>query len=103
LNAETALYCHAHGFTDPALIRHNTAYFDEVERRCREALSEGRLRSKGEPAGDPVASLGWPLEEALPPGVSITDLPHLEFYREGHVRAIRAMLRWLEEGIPEHG
>src|SRR5205085_3181852 len=41
LDAETALYCHAPVTRGPALLRHNMAYFDTNEHRCRTALARG--------------------------------------------------------------
>jgi glyoxylase-like metal-dependent hydrolase (beta-lactamase superfamily II) len=89
----TALYCHAAGNTDPTLIRHNIAYFDQLEERCRVRLHD----APAELTGDPAAWLGWPLEEALPPGVSLQDLSSVDFYLAGHVKAIQAMVRWMRE------
>ena len=69
-------------------------YFDEVERRCRAALARGvPVRP---PEGADVATLvGFPIAEALPPGMDAETLPDL--YRRGHWAALRAMLEYLEQ------
>jgi hypothetical protein len=92
LQPETILYCHAAGVTDASVIDQNIAYFDELERRCRAALNDG-ADLEGD---DPAARLGWPLEEALPPGVAVADLPFPTFYRMSHEAAIRAMITWVQ-------
>ena len=94
LQADMVLYSHAPGVTDPGLIRHNIRYFDELERRCRRVVSP-RSVSDIETSDDPATLIDWPLEEALPPGVSVSDLSPADFYRAGHNTAIRAMVSWL--------
>jgi glyoxylase-like metal-dependent hydrolase (beta-lactamase superfamily II) len=92
--ADSVLYSHAPGVTDPGLIRHNIRYFDELERRCRTAVSPRPL-SDIETSDDPATLIDWPLEDALPPGVSVSDLSPADFYRAGHNTAIRAVVSWL--------
>jgi glyoxylase-like metal-dependent hydrolase (beta-lactamase superfamily II) len=92
--ADMVLYSHAPGVTDPALIRHNIKYFDELERRCRTTVTPRTISEIGA-ADDPARLIDWPFEDALPPGVSVSDLSPAEFYRAGHNSAIRAMLSWL--------
>jgi len=94
LRADIVLYSHAPGVIDPTLIRHNIRYFDELDHRCRTAVTPLSL-SDIEAADDPARLIDWPLEEALPPGMSVSDLSLPEFYRAGHNSAIRAMLSWL--------
>lgn len=92
LHAETALYCHAPGITDPALIHHNALYFDELERRCRDYLSHHPMPDDLDAVPDPSALLGWPLEAMLPP-IPIPGEAPSPFM---HDTAIRGMLRWLQ-------
>lgn len=92
LNAQVALYCHAPGISDPALITRNIAYFDLLEQRCRAALAQS-----APPATDEGSALeeyiGFPFAETVPPD---RDANALEgFYRPYHQAAIRAMLEHL--------
>lgn len=93
LQPAAVLYCHAPGVTSPDLIGHNMAYFDELEGRCR------RVGELGDPA-DAASSLGWPMEEALPPGTTPDDVPDPEFYRRFHDTNIRAMIAWQQISSP---
>ncbi|MFO7168013.1 MAG: MBL fold metallo-hydrolase [Chloroflexota bacterium] len=88
LEPAAALFCHAPTDSGPALIRHNIAYFDELERRCRAALGRGVPAEPGEDA-DVEALVEFPFEEAIPPGHTVTQP---EFYRPGHRANIRAAL-----------
>lgn len=97
LSPSTVLSCHAPGFTDAALIRHNMAYFDELERRCASIRASGEVPANLSAIEHPAELLGWPLEEALPPGVPLSDLTSVDFYRREHDVAIRAMLGWLRD------
>jgi glyoxylase-like metal-dependent hydrolase (beta-lactamase superfamily II) len=81
-----ALYCHADLGTGPGLLAQNSAYFEEVEQRCRAALRAGVQARTGT---DVEQSIGFPLEAALPPGQPVD---HASFYREAHRAAIRATL-----------
>jgi glyoxylase-like metal-dependent hydrolase (beta-lactamase superfamily II) len=96
LGADRVLYCHAGDVRDPALIGHNIRYFDELEERCRLALTSGAIQPDVERLEDPVAAIGWHFEDALPPIMSLDDLPP----PEGHTRAIRAMLQWIQGESP---
>lgn len=87
--------CHG-GVSDPALIARNIAYFDAVERHCREALTRAPTPAL------PSSMDGEALEQAVA-------LPYAEalrlaetspeegsaFYRGFHQAAIRATLEWL--------
>ena len=72
----------------PQLLRHNVAYFDELERRCRAALAAGAPASPP-PGADVEALAGFPFEDAVPPGHTVTQP---EFYRPGHQANLRAAL-----------
>jgi glyoxylase-like metal-dependent hydrolase (beta-lactamase superfamily II) len=87
LTPDVALYCHADLASGPALLAQNSAYFEEVEHRCRAAVRAGaRVRSSG---ADVEALIGFPMQDALPRGLPVS---HPEFYREAHRAAIRATL-----------
>ena len=75
----------------PALLRANLAYFDALEQRCRAALERGAPASPPDDA-DVEALAAFPFEEAIPPGVTVTQP---EFYRPGHQKHIRLMLAHL--------
>lgn len=92
LEPRLALYCHAPGITDPALIHQNIAYFDELERRCRACLAGDAVRAVMALTAEP-ALLGWPLPQALPS--LATEFEPDGFHQRGHEAAIRAMLHWL--------
>jgi glyoxylase-like metal-dependent hydrolase (beta-lactamase superfamily II) len=91
LNPQTVLYCHAPETAGPGLLRANIAYFDELERRCREALRRGVPAAPPEDA-DLEALVGFPFTEAIPAGLPC-DQP--DFYRPGHQAHLRMMLDWL--------
>ena len=82
LEPRTVLYCHAPGRTDGGVIAANLTYFDELEARCREA---------GPGAGPD--DLNWPLEEALPAGMTLDAVSDLDFYRRFHAANITAALK----------
>lgn len=79
LDPSTALYCHAPGRTDSGVLEQNLAYFEELVRRCRESAGASDARD-----------IGWPLEDALSPGLSLDDVSDLEFYRRFHDANVRA-------------
>jgi hypothetical protein len=89
---KTVLYCHAPVTSGPALLQQNMAYFDKIEQRCRVAKAEG---SRSWADGDVETVVGFPFAEALLPDADIAALEG--FYRPGHQRNIRAMLRHLSE------
>jgi glyoxylase-like metal-dependent hydrolase (beta-lactamase superfamily II) len=86
LAPRVALYCHADLSAGPELLARNSAYFEEVEQRCRAALRAGAQPRSG---SDVEALVGFPLEAALPSGQQVD---HPGFYREAHRAAIRATL-----------
>jgi glyoxylase-like metal-dependent hydrolase (beta-lactamase superfamily II) len=88
LDPAVALYCHAPTDIGPALLRQNIGYFDELERRCREALGRGVPALPPDEA-DVAALVGFPFGDAIPPGHTVTQP---EFYRPGHQANIRAGL-----------
>lgn len=88
----TALYCHAPVTSGPGLLRDNIAYFDTLERRCREALARGVPADPGADA-DVEALVGYPFADAAPQRAPDQSLP--EMYRKGHQAAIRMMLEYL--------
>jgi glyoxylase-like metal-dependent hydrolase (beta-lactamase superfamily II) len=92
LTPAAALYCHAPVTAGPAVLAQNTAYFDELERRCRAALAGGAPALPAEGA-DVEALVGFPYAEAVPDGMDADALAG--FYRPGHRAAIRATLGWL--------
>lgn len=96
--ADVALYCHAPTTIGPALLRHNIAYFDTLERRCWAALARGAPSKPAEDV-DVVALTGCTFDDALPAEINSPAIH--EFYRtEGHVSQLRMMLEWL--GSREH-
>jgi glyoxylase-like metal-dependent hydrolase (beta-lactamase superfamily II) len=88
LDPAVALYCHAPTDAGPALIRHNIGYFDELERRCLEALGRG-VPALPSDEMDVEGLVGFPFADAIPPGHTVTQP---EFYRPGHRANIRAGL-----------
>jgi glyoxylase-like metal-dependent hydrolase (beta-lactamase superfamily II) len=94
LDPAHVLYCHAPGRDDRGVIDANIAYFDELERRCRDALQNGRFTGGH---GDLASVIGWPLEDALPDGATIDSLsePEPNFYHSVHSLAVRSMIGWL--------
>jgi glyoxylase-like metal-dependent hydrolase (beta-lactamase superfamily II) len=94
LDPANVLYCHAPGRSDPGVIAANIAYFDELERRCRDALVNGGFVGGH---GDLASAIGWSLDDALPDGVTVDSLsePEPNFYQNAHNLAIRSMFGWL--------
>jgi glyoxylase-like metal-dependent hydrolase (beta-lactamase superfamily II) len=92
LEPRVALYCHAAGVSSPQLLHDNSAYFEEVERRCRAALDRGAPALPAEEA-DIETLVGFPFEAAIPAGHDPAQLAG--FYRGGHHGAIRATLEYL--------
>ncbi len=86
-----ALYCHAPVTAGPELLRQNSAYFNELERRCAIALV--KVVPSQLPADADFETLaGFPFADAIPTGMTVTQP---EFYRPGHQAAIRMMLEYL--------
>jgi glyoxylase-like metal-dependent hydrolase (beta-lactamase superfamily II) len=99
LGAERIAVCHG-ATSDPALIASNIAYFDLLERRCREALA--RTPTLGAQAG---ALPGEELEAATIPYAEALRLMGAEpddaagwSYDAFHHAALRATLGWLAPG-----
>jgi glyoxylase-like metal-dependent hydrolase (beta-lactamase superfamily II) len=92
LEPASVLYCHAPLSSGPAVLQRNMAYFDTIERRCREALAHG---APARPAADADVEtlVGFPYADAVPEGMDAAALAG--FYRPGHQAAIRAMLEHL--------
>lgn len=94
LRPEMVLYCHGAGMYSPDLIEHNLWYFDDLETRTRVALGAN-------PDADPIELsadvLRWPLEEVMPGDLRVDELFSVDFYRDSHDRAIRAMASWVME------
>jgi glyoxylase-like metal-dependent hydrolase (beta-lactamase superfamily II) len=92
LDLDHALYCHAPVTAGPAVLQQNIAYFDKIERLCRDVLARGAPARPAEDA-DVEALVGFPYAEAVPAGMDAGALAG--FYRPGHRAAIRAALGWL--------
>ena len=92
LGPAVALYCHAPVTSGPELLRDNIAYFDRLERCCRDALARGVPAQPSE--GEDVERLvEYPFAEAVP--ARLREQPVADFYRNGHQEAIRMMLEYL--------
>jgi glyoxylase-like metal-dependent hydrolase (beta-lactamase superfamily II) len=98
MEPRVVLYCHAPGVSSPQLLHDNIAYFDEVERRCRDALASGATARPAEDA-DVEALVGFLFEAAIPAGHDPAQLAG--FYRRGHHDAIRATLEHLSQTLPD--
>ena len=92
LEPQTALYCHAPVNSGPALLRENIAYFDKIEARCRDALTNGLGLPLDEDT-DVETLVGFPFEEAVSGIPNTKEIA--EFYRPGHQFALQAMLTYL--------
>jgi hypothetical protein len=90
--------CHG-GVSDPALIARNIAYFDTVERHCREALTRAlTLAQQASMHGEALEqAVSLPYAEALRLAEATPDEAPA-FYRGFHQAAIRATLEWLAAG-----
>ena len=86
--------CHG-GTSDPALLTRNLAYFDTLEARARSTLNVGRLPEGWAEREDLPDLIGLPLAEAAPDLAGEPD-DVVAFYRASHLRAIRAMLTYLQ-------
>lgn len=94
LGAEQALYCHAQASFGPQLLHDNIAYFDYLERCCRQALENGAPANPG-PEVDAVNLVGCPYDAAVPAGEAWHNV-HPYYQTEGHAQQIRMMLQALE-------
>ena len=94
LQPQTALYCHAPATIGPQLLHDNIAYFDQLESRCRVALTRG-LPAELPPDPDLLALVDCPIEEMLPAGEPWQSL-HPYYRTAGHAEQIRTMLTWLQ-------
>ena len=94
LGAETVLYCHAPAETGPQmagqLLHDNVAYFNRLERACREALAQGVAADP--PAGADVVDLVGLTYEAAVPGEERWHEVHDYYRTDGHARQLRQML-----------
>jgi glyoxylase-like metal-dependent hydrolase (beta-lactamase superfamily II) len=95
LNAATVIPCHG-GTTDPALLLHNIAYFDEVERHARRALAANLTPPDWREREDIAEMIGLPYEQALK--IAEADPAYSEdtLYRGFHLAAVRATLANLQ-------
>ena len=102
LGANHIAVCHG-SVSDPALIARNIAYFDETERRCREALARvpdlASLAAMTEEdaaasAQDDALESLFPYAEALAFAQTAPEDAQT-FYRAFHRSALRATLGWL--------
>ena len=92
VGARTILACHAPPEGEPTLLRDNSAYFDALETRCRQALAAGRVGATT-PDEALEGAIGWPIAAAI--GGDPADLSNPAMYRQGHRTHIRLMLDWL--------
>jgi len=93
LGARTILACHAPPESEPTLLRDNSAYFDMLEGRCRQALAAGMVRATT-PDDALETAIGWPIGAAI--GGDPDTLSNPAMYRKGHRTHIRLMIAWLE-------
>lgn len=90
LSPTTVIPCHG-GPSDADLLARNSAYFDDLERRARDALASGSLPSDWRDRDDLPQLLGLPYEAALrAQGVAPDVIP--AFYRAFHTQACQAAL-----------
>ncbi|MGH2486667.1 MAG: hypothetical protein ACRDHE_11700, partial [Ktedonobacterales bacterium] len=88
----TVIPCHG-GPTDAGLLARNLAYFDDLERRARAALSGSALPPDWREREDPPELLGLPYEAALSAqSIAPESVPELWGYRRFHLLACRAAL-----------
>jgi glyoxylase-like metal-dependent hydrolase (beta-lactamase superfamily II) len=92
LGARTILACHASPEREPRLLRDNSAYFDALEERCRQALAAGAV-SATTPTESLERAIAWPIEVAI--GGDPEELSNPAMYRSGHLTHIRLMIEWL--------
>ena len=92
LGARTILACHAPPENEPTLLRDNSAYFDTLEERCRQALAAGRV-SEATPAEEREEAVGWPIADAI--GGDPAELSNPTMYQQGHSTHIQLMIEWL--------
>ena len=93
-NAQTVLYCHAPVTINAQLLHDNIAYFDKVEKHCREALAQG-MTTKPDEGADVAALINLTFDEATPHNDYWQDIH--DYYRtKGHALQIRMMLEWLD-------
>lgn len=88
----TVIPCHG-GPSDAGLLARNLAYFDDLERRARAAISGGALPTDWREREDLPELIGLPYEEALRAlAIAPESVPELWGYRHFHLLACRAAL-----------
>lgn len=92
LGASTILACHAPPEGVPTLLRDNSAYFDILQERCRQALVVGAA-NMGTPDDALETAIDWPIGAAI--GGDPDELSNPAMYRQGHRKHIRLMIEWL--------
>jgi len=92
VGARTILACHAPPENEPTLLRDNSAYFDTLEERCRQAAAAGRVRA-AMPDYTLEEAIDWPIAAAI--GGDPATLSNPAMYRQGHRTHIRLMIEWL--------
>lgn len=92
LGARTILACHAPPEEEPILLRDNSAYFDTLEERCRQALIAGMVGA-ATPDDALEMAIGWTLDAAIVGDPA--ELSNPTMYRQGHRTHIRLMIGWL--------
>lgn len=93
LGARTILACHAPPEREPTLLRDNSAYFDALEERCRQALAADAV-STATPDDALEGAIGWPIAAAI--AGDPEELSNPTMYRQGHRTHIRLMLALLD-------
>lgn len=94
LHPAHALYCHAPVTAGPALLARNIAYFDRLEAACRAALARGVV-ARQPPGADFEELVGFTYAEAISATIGAATNGVWD-YREGHQKALRLMLAWLD-------
>lgn len=89
-NPRHALYCHASVTSGPALLQRNIAHFDDLERRCRAAITRGVSANLPDDA-DVEALVGYPFADAVASAGEMSP-DWTDLYRDNHRVALRAML-----------
>jgi len=93
LGARTILACHAPPEREPTLLRDNSAYFDVLEERCRQALAAGTV-SATTPDDALEGAIGWSIAAAI--GGDPDRLSNATMYQRGHLTHIRLMIAFIE-------
>jgi glyoxylase-like metal-dependent hydrolase (beta-lactamase superfamily II) len=93
LNAAHVLPCHG-GTISPDILTQNLAYFSTLEKQIRHTIATGQVPSHWQADENLPTLLNLPYEQVVPAREDLSSEVQA-FYRQSHLKAVRAMLEYM--------